>query len=70
MAAELNVLNGASTTSEVTAALSGAETWLNKITDPSVVIKAKDAPNVKNWASVLAKYNEGLIGPGHCDEQN
>ncbi len=68
MAAKLNVLNGASTTSEVAAALSGAETWfIGKTPD---VIKAKDAPSAKNWASVLAKYNEGLIGPGHCDEQN
>jgi hypothetical protein len=23
---------------------------------------------VREWASILDQYNNGLIGPGHCDE--
>jgi hypothetical protein len=25
---------------------------------------------VRNWRSVLASFNEGDIGPGHCDEDS
>ena len=69
MAAKLNVLNGASSTSAVDAALSAAETYFagkaaGVITETNATVKA----TIKGYASTLAKYNEGLIGPGHCDE--
>lgn len=67
MAAKLNILNGADAPVNVVAAIVGAEAWFNgKSPD---VIKAKDAPVAKNYVILLGQYNEGLIGPGHCDEQ-
>jgi hypothetical protein len=81
MAARLNELNGASTTA-IDDELAEAETWLEtygphdmlwtvesgKGRLKRVVNKAllKEAGEL---ARPLAKYNEGAIGPGHCDEQ-
>src|SRR3989344_1281030 len=69
MAAYLNHLNGAATPDEVDTALAAAETWLYG-NDPDAKLKGLGAENPKSWASILGSYNEGLIGPGHCDEQN
>ena len=68
MAAKLNILSGAAAPAEVLTAITGAESWFPG-RNPTVVIKGKDDANAKNWASALAQYNEGYIGPGHCDEQ-
>jgi hypothetical protein len=67
MAAELNRLNGASVPNEVENALIGADTWFNSH-GPNEKLKAKDAKDAAGWASTLGKYNEGIIGPGHCSE--
>ena len=69
MAAYLNELNGASTTPEVDTALASGQTWLEN-TNPSSKPKGKYNTNAASWTSTLGSYNEGLIGPGHCDEQN
>lgn len=69
MAASLNALNEASVPDDVQAALEGGETWLASHS-ASDKIKGKDATDAKDWASLLASYNEGSVGPGHCDEQN
>lgn len=69
MAAYLNMLNGASTTPAVDSALTNGWAWLASH-DPDVKLKGAAASDPKNWASILGSYNEGLIGPGHCDEQN
>ena len=72
MAATLNVLNGASTTPEVDTALATGEDLLDfYLSIPS----AKSIPKalqqqMRSLAGTLGSYNEGLIGPGHCDEQN
>ena len=63
IAASLNVASGAAATAEVTAALSAAEGFLAdcKISkdEKADAIASKD---------VLDAFNNGLIGPGHCDE--
>lgn len=74
MAAKLNVLNGASAPPAVQAALAEAKTLLEKYDDkgipaPSAMSKA-DRARMIELAGILGAYNEGDIGPGHCDEDH
>ncbi len=57
MAAKLNVLNGATPTAAVTQAIADAEAYFNGGAYPT------------GAHSILADFNEGLIGPGHCDDE-
>jgi hypothetical protein len=66
MAAYLNTLNGAAVPAEVQTALDGAEVWF---TDEGLKRPSKDEKSIlQGYHSTLAAYNEGAIGPGHCDE--
>ena len=67
MAARLNVLNGASTPAAVSTALSWATTFFGTVT-PSVKLTSAQRQAALANAAVLAQYNEGAIGPGHCSE--
>jgi hypothetical protein len=67
MAARLNVANGASTTAEVDACLTFANTFFGAKTPSSTLSRAERA-QVIACAGTLGSYNEGLIGPGHCDD--
>ena len=67
IAAELNMLNGASSTAEVDAAMAWAENFFNTYEPSDTFSKALRASIVNN-AGTLGSYNEGLIGPGHCSE--
>lgn len=64
MAATLNVANGASATPEVTKAIADAKAIFEVSTGTAVA----DANTAKSLATVLAAYNEGKVGPGHCTE--
>jgi hypothetical protein len=67
MAAVLNELNGASAPPEVIEAIEAAEEYLSDYGK----YDGKKGPARKEMlalAQVLAEYNEGDIGPGHCDE--
>jgi hypothetical protein len=71
MAARLNVLDGASAPSSVTNAIATATTLFQTYTPAQIaVLKGSDALRKQfvDLAGVLGSYNEGLIGPGHCDE--
>jgi hypothetical protein len=68
MAAKLNILNGAASTPAVDAAISAAETYFNGLA-PNTIPTGKLSKNLVAAASLLDKYNNGLIGPGHCSEQ-
>jgi hypothetical protein len=71
MAAKLNIRSGAASNAAVNAAISFAEGRFALIT-PTVAATYK-GPAKLLWtaaAGVLGSYNEGLIGPGHCSEQN
>ncbi len=73
MAAELNILNGATSTSAVDAALVSAKAFFGTYTPANFDLLGKKDPKrseVIGLAGVLGSYNEGSIGPGHCDEQN
>lgn len=69
MAAKLNVLAGADPTT-VAGALTAAETLLNTYT-PAQVRALKGSNPVRSQFLTLAEtlddYNNGLIGPGHCN---
>lgn len=66
MAAKLNLLNGASSTPEVDAAILAAEAIFAGL--PGDVIARADKAEAVGLAGILGGYNEGLVGPGHCDQ--
>lgn len=71
MAAVLNKLNGASSTAAVDAAIASATTFFNTYTPAEAGAFGKSSTLRKDagaLASTLGSYNEGAIGPGHCDE--
>lgn len=71
MAARLNILNGASAPGSVTTAISSATTLFNTYTPAQIgALKGNDALRQQfiSLAGTLGSYNEGTIGPGHCDE--
>jgi phosphoketolase len=67
LAAKLNIFRGASPAA-INSILSAADTFLatNNSADWNAMNKnAKQ--QVNNWASTFDQYNNGQIGPGHCD---
>jgi hypothetical protein len=68
MAAKLNILNGASSTSAVNAAITGAETLFNAQGVNDTTLTASERRTALTLAATLDQYNNGLIGPGHCSE--
>jgi hypothetical protein len=58
IAAKLNIAEGASTTPAVDAAITAAETYFSTGTG-----------DITGLAGILDAYNNGLTGPGHCDDQ-
>jgi uncharacterized repeat protein (TIGR01451 family) len=67
LAAKLNIFRGASPAA-INTILSAADTFLatNNSADWNAMNKnAKQ--QVNNWASTFDQYNNGEIGPGHCD---
>jgi len=71
MAAVLNKLNGASSTSAVDAAITSATGFFNTYTPAQAAAFGKQSAaraNALAWAGTLGSYNEGAIGPGHCTE--
>lgn len=72
MAAVLNGVNDADTT-VVDTAIAQAETLFEAYTPGQIAsLKGKKAPRPEfvSLAGTLASYNEGTIGPGHCDEDS
>ena len=67
MAAKLNLLNGASSTAEVDAAIAGAEALFSSLAANSTTLTNAQKAQATAWATTLDNYNNGLIGPGHCD---
>lgn len=67
MAAKLNVLNGASSPTDVANAISGAEALFNSLAAGSNTLTDAQKSQAQSWATLLDNYNNGLVGPGHCD---
>jgi hypothetical protein len=68
MAAKLNILNGASAPQSVTDAITAAEALLNAQGAGDTSLSKSETKTALALASTLDKYNNGLIGPGHCSE--
>ena len=68
MAARLNVLAGTSTTPAVDAALTRATAFF-AASVPSTEWTDQQKADIVAAAGTLADYNEGDIGPGHCDDE-
>lgn len=71
MAAKLNVLNGAVPPPSVASAITSAEDFFDTYTPAAFNALGKKhalRTSVLNWAGTLGSFNEGAIGPGHCDE--
>lgn len=71
MAARLNVFNGASAPAAVASAIASATTLFETYTPAQVgAMDSKNAVRKQfvTLAGTLGSYNEGLTGPGHCDE--
>lgn len=71
MAAKLNLLNEAGSTATVDAALAFADAFFTAY-DPAdwASLTRAERQEVIDNAGVLASYNEGAIGPGHCSEDS
>ena len=68
MAAKLNILNGASAPQSVTDAIAAAEALFNAQGFNDTTLSKAEQKTALSLASTLDKYNNGLIGPGHCSE--
>lgn len=71
IAAKLNILNGASSTDAVDAAINCAEMHFGIYTPAYIsglTNKSKIRLKMLSMATTLDNYNNGIIGPGHCDE--
>ncbi len=67
LAAKLNILRGATATA-VSSTISAADAFLATHNHNDwATLTATEAANVSAWHTTLDKYNNGLIGPGHCD---
>ncbi len=66
--AELNVVNGTSIPAEVAHAwLNGQQILEHYLNEETIPKKSPDRNLAISIANVLDDYNNGLIGPGHCD---
>jgi hypothetical protein len=80
IAAKLNTLAGATAPAEVVTALSAAETFFSTYSpseasalpsqDPGTPGVIDSREEIVAAAGLLADFNEGLIGPGHCTEDD
>ena len=73
MAAVLNIANGADSPANVDTAIAQAETLFETYTPAQIgALKGSKPPRPQfiSLAGTLGSYNEGLIGPGHCDEDS
>lgn len=67
IAAKLNVANGASA-SAISDKLTQADQLIGSQMIPPVGNDSLDPDDTSSLADMLAMYNEGGIGPGHCDD--
>jgi hypothetical protein len=69
IAAQLNLLNGASMPSEVHTAYDAAMDFLTTYDYTAKgAVKGKSKGQLTEWSEILDDYNNGLVGPGHCDD--
>jgi hypothetical protein len=67
-AAKLNLLNGSMAPSAVKMAMKNAETLFNAQGSGDTTLTSAEKKTAGRLMTTLANYNEGVTGPGHCDE--
>jgi hypothetical protein len=67
-AAKLNLLNGSMAPSAVKMAMKQAETLFNAQGSGDTTLTSAEKKTAGRLMTTLANYNEGVTGPGHCDE--
>jgi len=67
IAANLNILNGADPTA-ISATITAANTLIGALVVPPVGSGSLAPSAVSALIQALEQYNEGVTGPGHCDE--
>jgi hypothetical protein len=65
IAARLNIANGADG-SAITATLAAADALIGGLIIPPVGVGSLPASATSSLTNTLNNYNNGLIGPGHC----
>jgi hypothetical protein len=68
-AAELNLLNGSMAPGPVQMALAGAEALFEAQGDGDTTLTAVETRKATRWAAIIDDYNNGVTGPGHCDDE-
>lgn len=68
IAANLNILNGASAT-DISASITAANTLIGGLVVPPVGSGSLAPSATGALTTALAQYNEGVTGPGHCDAE-
>jgi hypothetical protein len=68
LAAKLNIANG-SDSAAVASTLTSADSFLvNSNWQDWSALNAEQTRGVLGWKTMLDRYNNGVIGPGHCTE--
>ncbi|HZS34690.1 MAG TPA: hypothetical protein VFC42_15110 [Methylomirabilota bacterium] len=68
IAAKLNIANGADG-SAIATAIANADTLIGALVVPPVGSGSLTPASVSTLVTALQDYNEGLVGPGHCDPE-
>jgi hypothetical protein len=68
IAAKLNVANGASSAT-IAASIAAADPLIGALVIPPVGGGSLDPSTTSALTGALAGYNEGVTGPGHCDDE-
>jgi hypothetical protein len=68
MAAQLNLLNGSMAPGPVDTAIANAEALFNAQGAGDTTLNAMEKRKAGRWHTTIGNYNEGITGPGHCDE--
>jgi hypothetical protein len=70
IAAQLNFLNDASSDDAQTAFDEATEFFMNTTPADAAALKGRNKRTINSLATTLDDYNNGLIGPGHCDDDD
>lgn len=68
IAAKLNMESGATSTTEVSQAMAAAKAYFESTTGYAEPKDSAMRAQLIKWAELLDAYNNGVVGPGHCDE--
>ena len=68
MAAYLNLLNGSMAPGPVDTAMANAEALFDAQGAGDTKLTPAEKKKAGKWMTTIGNYNEGVTGPGHCDE--